>query len=123
MTQTQWRLKEFLETHRLRPSQLTRATEGKLSRAGIYGLLSDERPQSVHFATLDALLPALRELTGETVQISDLLEYAEGVPDSAPKGSAWRRLIGALDDPDSPGDIAEQHDKYLGKALSAEYDE
>lgn len=37
--------------------------------------------------------------------------------------SAWRRLQGTLNDPDSPGDIAERHDHYLGEAERAEHEQ
>lgn len=123
MTQTTWKLKTFMETHRVRPGELARATEGKLSRAGIYGLLSDERPQSVHFATLDALIPALSGILGERVEITDLIDYGGLPPEPDTKRGAWRRLRGALNDPDSPGDIAERHDYYLGESLVEEHRE
>lgn len=111
-----------METHRVRPGELARATEGKLSRAGIYGLLSDERPQSVHFATLDALIPALSGILGERVEITDLIDYGSPSPEPDTKRGAWRRLIGAIQDPDGPTDIAERHDDYLGEIEAREYD-
>ena len=120
MTQTQWRLKAFMEAHRVRPGDLARATGGKLSRAGIYGLLTDERPQNVHFATLDALLPALAAITGRPVNVEDLIVYERASKNPAAK--TWRDLAGAFDDPASPGDTAENHDRYLGEAESEDYD-
>ena len=120
MTQTQWRLKTFMEANRVRPGDLARATEGKLSRAGIYGLLTDERPQNVHFATLDVLLPALAAITGQPVNVGDLIVYEGAVRN--PTAKTWRDLAGAFDDPTSPSDMAENHDYYLGEAESEEYD-
>lgn len=123
MTQTTWKLKEFMDMHRVRPGELARATEGKLSRAGIYGLLTDERPQSVHFATLDALIPALSGILGERVEITDLIDYGGLPTETNTKRGAWRRLIGAIHDPDGPTDIAERHDDYLSDIEAQEYDQ
>lgn len=43
--------------------------------------------------------------------------------DDAPKKKTWRDLIGAFDDPDSPGDVAERHDEYLGEAELREHEQ
>lgn len=116
----QWRLKEYLTEHRIKPGELAKLTEGKLSRTAIYGLIQDAPPQGVNFATLNAILPALERITGEPVEVGDLIAY-EPVRLPTQKAS-WRKLIGALDDPDSPGDVAERHDHYLGEALAEEHD-
>jgi DNA-binding Xre family transcriptional regulator len=117
---TIWKLKEFMKAHRIKPGELARSTHGQLSRAGVYGLLRNERPQSVHFETLDALLPALRELTGKGVEVGDLIVYGE-LPQTESQRNAWRKLIGTLNDPDSPGDVSRRHDDYIDAAINAEH--
>ena len=122
MDTVKWKLKEFLDDHDLSAYQLIDKAHGKISRTGVYRLTDDEL-KGVRFESLAAIIPALRELTGEEVQIGDLLEYVGPAPAPDPKRSAWRRLRGALNDPDSPGDIAENHDRYLGEALLQEHQE
>ncbi len=119
---TQWKLKQFMEEHRIKPGDLARITEGQLSRASIYDLIRDERPRGVNFATLDALLPALSGILGERVEVADLIAYEGEAEAPTLRKKAWRKLIGALQDPDSPGNIAERHDHYLSEAQSAELD-
>lgn len=46
-----------------------------MSRNSIYGLVAEEPPKAVYLETIDAILTALRELTGDEVKITDLLEY------------------------------------------------
>lgn len=120
---TQWKLKQFMENHRIKPGDLAKVTEGKLSRTSIYGLLQDDRPRGVNFATLDALIPALSRILNEPVEITDLITYGDELEGVPPRRKAWRKLRGALNDPDSPGDIAERHDHYLGEALRQEHQE
>lgn len=120
METVKWRLKEFLDEHGLSTYQLVDKAHGKLSRTGVYRL-TDSDLSGVRFESLAAIIPALRELTGEEVQVGDLLEYT-GPPAPTSQKKAWRKLIGALQDPDSPGDIAERHDHYLGEALAEEHD-
>lgn len=120
--QTHWKLKQFMDIHRIKPSDLARATKGQLSRTSIYGLLQDERPRGVNFATLDALIPALSGILNEQVEVTDLITYGSKPETPVPRKKAWRRLIGALQDPDSPGDIATRHDDYLAEAVAEEQD-
>lgn len=122
MDTVKWRLKEFLNEHDLSTYQLVDKAHGKLSRTGVYRLTDDEL-KGVRFESLAAIIPALRELTGEDVQVSDLLEYVGSPPIPNPRREAWRKLRGALNDPDSPGDIAARHDHYLGEALLEEHQE
>jgi DNA-binding Xre family transcriptional regulator len=75
VTRTHWKLKQFMELHRIHPGDLARATGGELSRADLYRLLADERPTGIHFSTLDSLLPALEALIGQPVEIADLINY------------------------------------------------
>lgn len=120
---THWNLKKFMEDHRIKPGDLARATEGKLSRTSIYGLLQDDRPRGVNFATLDALIPALSGILNEPVEITDLITYGNEPEELPPRKKAWRKLRGALNDPGSPGDIAARHDHYIGEALRQEHQE
>lgn len=119
MEMIRWKFKEFLDAHGLNASQVVDKTDGKLSRNGVYRL-TDNELKGVRFESLAAIIPALRELTGEDVMVGDLLEYVAEAP---PKKKTWRDLIGAFDDPDSPGDVAERHDDYLGKALLEEHEQ
>jgi DNA-binding Xre family transcriptional regulator len=122
MDTVRWKLKDFLDAHNLSTYQLVDKAHGKLSRTGVYRL-TDSDVSGVRFESLAAIIPALRELTGEEVQIGDLLEYVGEPPAPDSRRSAWRQLQGALDDPDSPGDIAINHDHYLGEALHQEHQE
>lgn len=111
---TQWRLKEFLSEHNIKPAALAQATEGRLSRTSVYAL--SRGAEAVRLDTLDTLLPALSILTGRRVDVGDLIVY-DGDPAEPPtQKKAWRRLIGALQDPDGPTDMAERHDDYLAEA-------
>lgn len=78
---TTWKLRDYLYDHKIKPAKLATHLQGRVSRTAIYGLVAAEPPKAIYLETLDAVLPALRELTGEDVQVSDLLEYApsEGV--------------------------------------------
>lgn len=120
---TQWKLKKFMEDHRIKPGDLARATEGKLSRTSIYSLMQDDRPRGINFATLDALIPALSRILKEPVEITDLITYGDESEEAPQRKRAWRKLRGALNDPDSPGDIAARHDHYLGETLHQEHQE
>ena len=119
MDTVKWKLREFLTEHGITPAQVFDKTDGKLSRNGVYRL-TDPELGGVRFESLAAIIPALRELTGEDVAVGDLIEY---VGDAPPKRKTWRDLIGAFDDPNSPGDVAERHDDYLGEALLEEHEQ
>lgn len=121
MDMIKWRLKEFLENNKLNANQLAEKSHGHLSRNGVYRLTADDLT-GIRFSSLAAILPALRELTGREVRVDELLEVTAQETHN-PKRGAWRRLRGALNDPDSPGDIAKNHDRYLGEALLQEHEE
>ena len=70
---TQWKLKTFLDAHGITPYKLSKLTHGKLSRTSVYSLSSD-RVEAVKLDSLAAIIPALSELTGRQVTVSDLLE-------------------------------------------------
>lgn len=87
-----WKLKIYLQEHQITANALSEHVKGKLSKTSIYNLVGDKQPSGVHFATLDILIPALTDLTGQPVTLHDLLEYA---PDSS-VGWDWRSSIGML---------------------------
>ena len=70
---TQWRFKEFLRQRDIKPAVVAQATAGRLSRNSVYSLARGA--EAVRFETLDVLLPALREITGEDVAVGDLIAY------------------------------------------------
>lgn len=119
MDTIRWKLREFLEEHSIHASQVVDKAQGKLSRTGIYRL-TDEELKGVRFESLAVIIPALRELTGEDVQVGDLLEY---VGEEPPRKKTWRDLIGAGGSVDGPTDIAERHDEYLGEAELREHEQ
>jgi hypothetical protein len=68
-----WKLKEFLDKRNVTVYRAAKQTEGKLSRNAWYNLASD--PAHVSFETLNIIIPALEELTGSPVGITDLIDY------------------------------------------------
>ena len=89
-------------------------------RNTLYNLVNRDR-ERLDLGVLDKVMTALEQLTGERVELTDLLERS-AVPSSRQKKS-WRELAGSFDDPESPGDVAVNHDKYLGEALLEEHRE
>jgi DNA-binding Xre family transcriptional regulator len=71
-----WKLREFLDAHDITPHQLALKIENKLSQKTVYSL-ANARTGGVRFDTLETIIPALRELTGEPVKLSDLLDYQD----------------------------------------------
>lgn len=110
-----WTLKEYLTRHDLTAYQLAKATG--LSVNTIYPLARGEA-KGIQLETLQTVLGALDELTGARVELTDVLERE--APNERPVQS-WLDLAGTFDDPDSPGDVAINHDKYLGEALMEEH--
>lgn len=78
-----WKLQELLDNHDLTAYRLSEATAGRLSRNAVYNLTSGA-PTSVNFATLDALLTALRALTGTPLGVADLIEFRDPNESGAP---------------------------------------
>ena len=72
---TRWKLKEFLQEHDISPYALSQQTTGKLSMKSVYNLVADTPPTNIRTTTFDALIPALEQLTGKHVDITDLLAY------------------------------------------------
>lgn len=79
MSEVRWRLGLFLEEHRLTAYALGKAS-GIERMSTVYRIASKENPPiRVDLPTLARVLDGLRQLTGEDVQITDILEY---VPES-----------------------------------------
>ena len=79
MSETRWKLAKFLKDKKLSAYALAKAsgikqpnTVYRIARVGY-------EPGRIDLSTLTAVLDGLRKLTGEEVQLSDILEY---VPDS-----------------------------------------
>jgi DNA-binding Xre family transcriptional regulator len=66
-----WKLKPFLERHRISANALVKQT--RLSRNTVYPIVRGETKQ-VSFETLSSISNGLEALTGERVDIQDLLE-------------------------------------------------
>ena len=69
-----WKLKELLDAHDLTPYRLMK--QSGLAHGTVYRIVNGEA-NGVDTATLDATIRALRELTGQQVDVADLLEYRE----------------------------------------------
>lgn len=79
MSATQWRLAQFLQARGITAYALAKAT-GTARPTTIYRLArADHEPTRVDLPTLTMVIDGLRTLTGEDVQVSDILEY---VPDA-----------------------------------------
>lgn len=72
-----WKLKEFLDLHGVSAYKLAEKTQGKLSRNGVYRLTSEDLA-GIRFDSLEAIIPALEELTGKRVDVADLLKFEHG---------------------------------------------
>jgi DNA-binding Xre family transcriptional regulator len=66
-----WRLKSYLDEHNLTPYSLVRATG--VSPTTVYGIAQGKH-ERISLEVLDKVLWGLERLTGETVEISDVLE-------------------------------------------------
>lgn len=73
---TRWRLKEFLDAEGVTPYALAQKVSGKVSQKSVYRLTQGDL-DGIRFNTLDTIIPALRELTGKPVQLSDLLDFED----------------------------------------------
>lgn len=111
----EWKLKDYLEKHDITPHRL--ALEAKLSVNSVYPIVRGTA-QRISLPTLERLLTTLDRLSGERVELSELLDRA------GERKSLRQELLdlaGSFDDPDSPGDVAANHDRYLDAALLDEH--
>lgn len=75
---TRLRLKTILESNKISIYALQKETErqgNKVSYQSLHALANNPEPGSIRLRTLDAVLLALRSLTGKPLTICDLLEY------------------------------------------------
>jgi hypothetical protein len=80
----EWNLRDVLEKRGVTVFSLARAMGSQSHAVKLYRIASpdpDKRPRRVDFETLEQLIPAIYELTGETVTPNDLLEITD--PDIA----------------------------------------
>ena len=68
----QWKVKQYLQARNLTPYRLMK--ESGLAQGTVYRLVNGDT-RNLNADTLDATIRALRTLTGEQVDISDVLEY------------------------------------------------
>lgn len=111
-----WKLQDYLERHDLNAHRLVKASG--LSSNTVYPMTRGEA-QRVRLATLETVLLALRDLTGERVDVSDLLELEDNHTTDAP----WETLAGLFDMTGTPADSADNHDPYIDEVLTAEHEE
>lgn len=69
-----WKVKPLLDKHGITTYRLWQ--ESGLAQATVYRLVRGET-LSLNAETLDGIMQALRRLTGEQIEIADLLEYRE----------------------------------------------
>lgn len=70
-----WKVKEYLQAHGLTPYRFMK--ESGLAQGTAYRLVNGDT-RNLNADTLDAVIRALRTLTGKPVDVADLLEYSEG---------------------------------------------
>jgi predicted ArsR family transcriptional regulator len=80
MAKLRWKLRDYLQQNGIPTLQLAKAMgDGRV--ATLYRLTSpdpERTPSRIDFHTLEAIVTALRQLTGNRVSVCDLLEYEEG---------------------------------------------
>jgi DNA-binding Xre family transcriptional regulator len=69
-----WRVKEFMEAHGISAYRLMK--EAGIAQGTAYRL-ANNKAGGLSLETLDAVIAALRRLTGKQVLLADLLEYQE----------------------------------------------
>ena len=115
-----WRLRKYLDDNDVSAYALTKAAA--LAPNTVYALARGDQGR-VDLEVLDKVITGLEHLTGRRVELTDLLERDDVGAAAPPKKGSWLELAGTFDDPDSPGDVAINHDKYLGEALLEEHRE
>ncbi len=79
MSSIKWKLNEFLAKHDLTAYRLATTLDSHTRAPTIYRLAKEDVELSrIDFNVLSTVIDGLRELTGEKVEITDLLEYHEG---------------------------------------------
>lgn len=82
MALVRWKLASYLTAHNLTAYKVAKQMGGMTRVPTVYRMADGDRPISrVDLGTLAEVLVALRQLTGETVDIGDLLEFdVNGTP-------------------------------------------
>ena len=75
-----WKVYEILEAHDISPYRLMK--ESGLAQGTVYRLVKGDT-STVNAETLDRVMTTLRRLTGQHLQISDLLDYEDPSGSSA----------------------------------------
>ncbi len=70
------RLGDYLDEHDITPYRLAAQAEGKAAKGTIYSLSRGD-VKRLDLATLSTVIAALEELTGKSVEITDLLEKVQ----------------------------------------------
>ncbi len=109
-----WRLKNYLDEHKLTPYSLVRATG--VSPTTVYGLAQGKH-ERISLDVLDKVIWGLERLTGETVELSDVLERDPAPVDDeeALLASSTAGLQEALDDLERgipPEELKAWHDAF-----------
>lgn len=106
MVRVKWMLRSFLREHGLSVQDLIRAMGGK-QEATLYRLTSPtDPPSSVDLPTLGVIISTLRRMTGEDVQLTDILEAVEVPEHETDDLQLWRDAeIQAPLEPDGHGKL------------------
>lgn len=72
---TRIKLKSLLDENGISVYRLSKETKGRLSIQSLYNLTGEPPPSRIELASLDAIVEALRALTGKDIRVCDLLEY------------------------------------------------
>lgn len=76
MMQVRWQLRQYLKAHGLTAYKLAQVLPD-VREPTVYRLASDNAPQSVNFTLLGRILDGLSTLTGQRVQLDEVLEVSE----------------------------------------------
>ncbi|MBI3961843.1 MAG: helix-turn-helix transcriptional regulator [Deinococcus sp.] len=107
------KLREYLDTHQLSAYQLAKEVEG-MSPKTVYAYAAGSRQPSIE--NLEKLITTLRKLTGESVDVSDLLEYQPELAETRAWHDADLSRLGEYE----PYDWGDIDPETLGKPLRFE---
>lgn len=105
-----WVLKDYLNRHEVTPYQLAKATG--LSVNTVYPLARGEA-QRISLDTLQTVLDALDGLTGDRVELADLLERSQKPLDLAEAGlEDWAAALAEIDADVPPEELAAWNEAF-----------
>lgn len=84
MMQVRWQLGEYLKTHGLTAYKLAQVLPD-VRQPTVYRLASEQTPQSVNLNLLGRILDGLSTLTGQRVEIGEVLQVVEVKPTQVEK--------------------------------------